>query len=175
MPCGLTTPPLAFGPITEGNFDGCTLLATRLNALMHWSTCAGSFCSNRSTVRKTSCGCRLRGGAWQARRKCEIFSICTNGILDGLYLTPGGGIATLMSLLHVVSHYATRTEMKEVEVILTCTARHHPSMLRADHRLIMALQGHPQSIGAPHLRPAGYICRGASCEGPYPRTLLTPW
>jgi hypothetical protein len=49
-------------------------------------------------VRKRSCAGMLRGGISQARRKCEIFSICMNGIADFLNLTPGVGTAKLMSL-----------------------------------------------------------------------------
>jgi len=49
-------------------------------------------------VRKRSCAGMLRGGISQARRKCEMFSICINGIADFLNLTPGVGTARLMSL-----------------------------------------------------------------------------
>lgn len=40
----------------------------------------------------------LSGGDWQARRKCEIFSIWTKGMADFLNLTPGGPVAKLTSL-----------------------------------------------------------------------------
>lgn len=43
---GLTTAaPLRLGPILVGNCEGFTLLATRLNAVMHCKTWAGSFAS----------------------------------------------------------------------------------------------------------------------------------
>jgi hypothetical protein len=76
VPCGLTTlPPLALGPMADGNLLGLTALAARLKAPRHCRTWAGSFCSKRSTVRKVSCWCKLKGGAWHARRKMEMFSI----------------------------------------------------------------------------------------------------
>lgn len=86
---GLITPRLLCGPTVRGNLLGARVLARRLNAAIHWRTCAGSFASYRSTVRKTSCGGRLSGGSWHARKKCEIFSICTNGADNFLYFTPG--------------------------------------------------------------------------------------
>jgi hypothetical protein len=46
----------------------------------------------------------LSGGISQAFRKCEMFSICMNGIADFLNLTPGLGTARLMSLQYV-SHW----------------------------------------------------------------------
>jgi hypothetical protein len=81
-----------------GKLEGLTLLATRLNALRHCSTWAGSLDSYRSTVRKRSCAGMLSGGISQARRKCEMFSICMKGMLDFLNLTPGLGTARLISL-----------------------------------------------------------------------------
>jgi hypothetical protein len=53
-------------------------------------------------VRKTSWSGRLRGGDWQARRKCEMFSIWIKGIADFLNLTPGEGIARFTSLFAVI-------------------------------------------------------------------------
>lgn len=39
---GLKTDPPRFGPMLEGKAEGFVALATRLNAVMHCSTCAGS-------------------------------------------------------------------------------------------------------------------------------------
>lgn len=96
--CGDNTPVRALAPIAEGNAEGFSLWAARENAPRHWRTCAGSFCSYRSTVKNISWSGRFRGGDWQARRKCEMFSICTNGMADFLNLTPGGPTAKLTSL-----------------------------------------------------------------------------
>lgn len=98
--CGLKPPPPArfLGPMGSGKRLGSASWAALLNAPRHCMTCAGSFCSYRSTVRNMSCWCRLNGGAWQARRKCEMFSIWTKGMADCLNLMPGGGAPRLMSL-----------------------------------------------------------------------------
>lgn len=94
---GLSAPAL-FGPIVVGNLAGFVALATRLNALRHWSTCAGSLDSNRSTVRNLSWAGMFKGGDSHARRKCDMFSIWMNGICDCLNLMPGEGRARLASL-----------------------------------------------------------------------------
>lgn len=97
VPCGLIADPLLFAPMVVGKVEGLRAFALRLKAAMHCITWAGSLESYRSTVRNRSWEGRLRGGSSHARRKCEIFSICTNGILDSLYLTPEG-TARLASL-----------------------------------------------------------------------------
>jgi hypothetical protein len=89
VPCGLMDDPLLLAPKGVGKADGLTAFALRLNAAMHCKTWAGSLLSYRSTVRNRSCEGRFNGGISQARRKWEMFSICTNGMLDCLYLTPG--------------------------------------------------------------------------------------
>lgn len=99
---GLSTVPLRLGPMLVGMLEGFTALATRLNAVMHCSTCAGSLDSYRSTVRKRSWAGMLRGGSSQALRKCEMFSIWMKGMADFLNRTPGFGTARLTSL-HTVS------------------------------------------------------------------------
>lgn len=81
-----------------GKAEGLAKLAARLKAPRHCSTWAGSLDSYRSTVRNMSCSCKLSGGALQARRKWEIFSIWTKGMEEVLNLTPGGGRARLTSL-----------------------------------------------------------------------------
>lgn len=86
---GLITPRLLCGPTVRGNLFGAIALACRLKAARHWRTCAGSLASYRSTVRKTSCGGRLSGGIWHARKKWEMFSICTKGADNCLNFTPG--------------------------------------------------------------------------------------
>jgi hypothetical protein len=95
---GLVTPPPRLGPILVGKLEGLTALATRLNAVMHWRTWAGSLDSKRSTVRKRSCAGMFSGGISQARRKCEMFSICMKGMADFLNRTPGFGTARFTSL-----------------------------------------------------------------------------
>ena len=84
-----------------GNLAGFWAFATRLNAPKHWRTCAGSFCSYRSTVKKRSCAGIRKGADSHALRKCEMFSICTKGIADCLYLTPCDGSARFTSLVYV--------------------------------------------------------------------------
>jgi hypothetical protein len=95
---GLKGPPPRLGPIVVGKLEALMWLATRLNALKHCRTCAGSFASNKSTVRKRSWEGMLKGGISQARRNCEMFSICMKGICDFLNLTPGLGTARFISL-----------------------------------------------------------------------------
>ena len=106
---GLSGPPAPrFGPMVVGKLDGFTVFATRLKAPRHCSTCAGSLDSYKSTVKNLSCEGMLSGGCSQARRKCEMFSICMNGIGDFLNLTPGFGIARLTSLhLQISIHIHT--------------------------------------------------------------------
>jgi hypothetical protein len=104
---GLNTPPPRFGPILVGKLEGFTELATRLKAVMHCRTWAGSLDSYRSTVRKRSCAGMFNGGISQALRKCDMFSICMKGIADFLNLTPGFGTARLMSLYNVSSLVAS--------------------------------------------------------------------
>lgn len=94
---GLIGPPRR-GPIVVGKLEGFTALATRLNAPRHCKTCAGSLDSYRSTVRKRSCEGMFSGALSHARRKCEMFSICMNGMGDFLNLTPGLGTARLANL-----------------------------------------------------------------------------
>jgi len=94
---GLMAEPLLLAPMVCGKRDGLMAFALLLNAPMHCRTWAGSFESYRSTVRKRSWDGRFRGGISQACRKWEMFSICTKGIADCLYLTPGG-TARLTSL-----------------------------------------------------------------------------
>jgi hypothetical protein len=91
-------------PMAVGKLPGFAPLAALLNAPMHCRTCVGSFCSYRSTVRNVSCWWRFSGGAWHARRKCDMFSIWTKGMGDFLNLIPGGGTARLMSL-HTACQY----------------------------------------------------------------------
>lgn len=96
---GLRAPGAArLGPMAVGNLSGLWALATRLKALRHWRTWAGSLASYRSTVRKRSWAGMLSGGCSQARRKCEMFSIWIKGMDDFLNLT-GLGMAMLTSLL----------------------------------------------------------------------------
>lgn len=114
---GLITPPPPpprLGPMLVGIADGFTALATRLKAVMHCSTWAGSLDSYKSTVRKRSCAGMFSGGISQALRKCEMFSICMKGIADFLNRTPGEGTARLMSL-RIVS---TRDHMAHAIVYL---------------------------------------------------------
>lgn len=95
-------PPPRFGPMVVGKLAGFCAFATRLNAPRHWRTWAGSLLSYKSTVRKRSCAGMLSGGCSQARRKCDIFSICMKGMADFLNLTPGLGMARLTSLHNTV-------------------------------------------------------------------------
>ena len=96
---GLRGPPAPrLGPIVVGKLEGLTELATLLKAPRHCRTCVGSLDSYRSTVRKRSCDGMFRGGCSQARRKCEMFSICIKGMGDFLNLTPGFGTARFTSL-----------------------------------------------------------------------------
>jgi len=78
-------------------------VATRLKAPRHWSTCAGSLPSYKSTVRKRSCAGRFRGSRSQAERKCEMFSIWVNGMLDFLNRIPGAGSAIFARLCGTIS------------------------------------------------------------------------
>jgi hypothetical protein len=95
---GLNAPaPPRLGPMVVGKLEGFLALATRLKALRHCSTWAGSLDSYRSTVRKRSCAGMFSGGCSQARRKWEMFSICIKGMADFLNLT-GVGMARLTSL-----------------------------------------------------------------------------
>jgi hypothetical protein len=95
---GLNAPaPPRLGPMVVGKLEGFLELATRLKALRHCSTWAGSLDSYRSTVRKRSCAGMFSGGCSQARRKWEMFSICIKGMADFLNLT-GVGMARLTSL-----------------------------------------------------------------------------
>lgn len=95
--------PAILGPMQVGNLDGFIVWATRLKDARHCRTCAGSFFSYRSTVRKRSWAWRPMGGCSQAFRKCETFSICMKGILEFLNFMPGGGMARLASLRKYVS------------------------------------------------------------------------
>jgi hypothetical protein len=95
---GLSRPRALRAPIADGNAEGLTRLAARLKDPRHCKTCAGSFCSYRSTVRNMSWSWRFSGGDWQARRKWEMFSIWMNGMADFLNLMPGGGSARLANL-----------------------------------------------------------------------------
>jgi len=102
VPCGLMELPLFFAPRVVGKADGFSVFALRLKAAIHCKTCAGSLESYRSTVRKRSWEGRFNGGISQAFRKWAMFSICTKGMLDSLYLM-SGETARLMSLRGTVS------------------------------------------------------------------------
>ena len=79
-PAGADALPCFFGPIVDLNVDGFTACACREKAPMHCSTCAGSFASNRSTVKKRSCDGMFSGGISHAFKKWLMFSIWMNGI-----------------------------------------------------------------------------------------------
>jgi hypothetical protein len=120
---GLSTPPPRFGPMLLGKCDGLTEFATRLKAVMHCRTCAGSLDSYRSTVRKRSCAGILSGGISQALRKCDMFSICMKGIGDFLKRTPGLGTARLINLYSINTSLSLQ---KHVGLVFTCTTQSHP-------------------------------------------------
>jgi hypothetical protein len=62
IPDGVSGVPCFLGPIVDLNVDGLTACACREKAPIHCRTCAGSFPSNRSTVKKRSCDCMFSGG-----------------------------------------------------------------------------------------------------------------
>ena len=72
---GVTGLPCFLGPIVDVNLDGFAACAWREKAPIHCNTCAGSFASKRSTVKKRSCACMFKGGISHAFRKWLMFSI----------------------------------------------------------------------------------------------------
>lgn len=66
---GVNGAPDFFGPMVVLNVDGFAACACREKAPRHCNTCAGSFDSNKSTVKNRSCDCILSGGISQAFKK----------------------------------------------------------------------------------------------------------